>query len=228
MTVCLAAVSVVAALIVSPVLQIGYSSVADVDWSDAVWHIAHRAHWPDLLLCAVVALFAGWLGLRQVGTAKAIPKGPDGVIGSGGTFSDLLFLAATVVVLWAMTFGFVTKTSASASPDNKSGRLTEMVSPHNIEYVGGGAEWAVFERGLIYGDSQSPLEHAYMWSDNCVADRGSDLVGQTACGRNIRWIDVSNPTPFMLAVLLVGVGVFERTRQARPAAIGRSASGDAK
>jgi hypothetical protein len=129
----------------------------------------------------------------------------------------VLFLLAYGVLLATIVFGFRTRTPPPY-PDGPSGQLVSYVTPNSIEYIGGGPVWAVFERGVIYGDAipMSPLETMLMRSNMCVENRGDDLAGQTKCGRSIRWIDISNPTPFMLAVVLIGAGVFLKARRIQP------------
>jgi len=47
-------------------------------------------------------------------------------------------------------------------------------------------------------------------------DPMEEIIARADCGRKIRWIDVSNPTPFMLAALLCGVGAFLKPRRKQP------------
>lgn len=153
------------------------------------------------------------------------------------------FLAAAGVLLAAIVFGFATQPPPTASPYNKSGQLVERTLPHGREYIGGGPAWAVFERGVIYGDGAltmeqsreetvggaaghaysftlpSPLENSLMWSSSCSDSQGEsmdEIRGRAECGRSIRWIDVSNPTPFMLAMLLCGTGWILKARRSFP------------
>ena len=144
---------------------------------------------------------------------------------------QMLFLAAAAILLMAIIFGFATQTD----------RMSEHATAHGTVYVGGGPIWYVFERGLIFGDGAlsmeqgreemvggqaghnysftlpSPLENSLMWSSTCSANRMSDpmdeITGRAECGRSIRWVDVSNPTPFMLAALLCGIGAYLRKRR---------------
>jgi hypothetical protein len=72
----------------------------------------------------------------------------------------------------------------------------------------------------------SPLENWLMSSSVCAHSPGrpDDIVGRgmripdeirgrAECARRIRWVDISNPTPFMLAMLLCGIGGILRARR---------------
>jgi hypothetical protein len=69
------------------------------------------------------------------------------------------------------------------------------------------------ERGGI-----TPVGNGWVEWNNREEIMMEGIRRQAECGRYIRWFDVSNPTPFMLAVLLFGIGWILGARGAPPVA----------
>jgi len=112
----------------------------------------------------------------------------------------ILFSSALGIVLTAIILGF----AAQSDPFLQQHHSLTTLTPHSIEKetIEGSPLWMVFERGMIYGDTSS------------IGDASSPL--RRTFGDSIKWIDVTNPTPFLLALLLCGIGLILRTRLPTP------------
>jgi hypothetical protein len=120
-------------------------------------------------------------------------RGNDFEVNQNKTKLDrILFLSAIGILLIAFIVGLVGQTY------KPQGEMT-YVNSHGIttERVGGGPFWFVFERGLIFGDAS-------------VIGDGPSSPMRRIFGDNVKWVDLSNPPPFILAALLAALGLIVR------------------
>src|SRR5271157_5998928 len=106
-----------------------------------------------LWLAGVISWIVYWVQITEYSKALQASS-PLVAVGLNirNRWAQLLFSSAAAIVLVALVFGLVTARSG----------LTARITPHSIEEIGGGPVWAVFERGVIYGDSDSPLRDWYL------------------------------------------------------------------
>jgi hypothetical protein len=88
--------------------------------------------------------------------------------------------------------------AAESDPFVQQHHSITTVADHEVttQTLGGSPLWMLFERGLIYGDTSG-------------TGAGSSPL-RRMLGDGIKWVDVTNPTPFIVSAMLFAVGVISK------------------